>query len=171
MTNENRKNGSRALVQVKEFLSELGWEPRKTELPEVFLVDFETDNIPIGSIHFDVRVDYERFLCYFNFKDQATAKSQKQVMEFVTRANSGLLVGNFEFNVESGFVCFKSSVDFTGIELSKTLIRNTLKSGMDAVEQYAEALVNVIRDNKGVIEAISDAEEDFPDRFHKTFNI
>ena len=117
-------------------------------------------------------MDYERFLCYFNFKDQVSAKHQEQVIEFITLANFDLVIGNFEFDKNNGFVRFKSSVDFTGIELSNTLIRNTLKSGMDAVEQYGEALVKVIRDEKSVIEAIKEAEDGlFSDQSYEKFNI
>ena len=48
----------------------IGWEPQRTEIDEVLMVDFEVDDIPISDAHFEVRVDYERFVCHFNFKDR-----------------------------------------------------------------------------------------------------
>ena len=39
--------------------------------------------------------------------------------EFLTRANYGLRIGNFEMDFEDGEVRYKSSVDFEGIELRR----------------------------------------------------
>ena len=153
-----RKNGLKALKNVKEVLKTTGWDPEETEKEGVLRVDFSVDNIPIADAIADVRIDYERFLYYLNFRERAPVKQRREAMEFVTRVNYGLVIGNFELNLENGFVRFKSSVDFTGTELVQPLIRDAIKSGMDAVETYADAIVEVMKGKKKAKKALEDAE-------------
>lgn len=153
-----RKNGLKALKNVKEVLKTTGWDPQETEKEGVLRVDFSVDNIPIDEAIADVRIDYERFLYYLNFRQKAPVKQRHETMEFVTRVNYDLVIGNFELNLENGFVRFKSAVDFTGTELVPPLIRDAIKSAMDAVELYADAIVDVMHGKKKAKKALEDAE-------------
>jgi hypothetical protein len=81
-------------------------------------------------------------------------------MEFVTRANFDLISGNFELSLEDGALRFKSSIDFTGVNLNETLIRNMIRSSMDAVELYGDAVVKVIRGERSAEDAIDEVESD-----------
>jgi hypothetical protein len=155
-----RRNGLKALRTVKSVLAKVGWEPEETETEGVLRVDLSVDKIPISEALADVRIDYERFLYYLNFRERAPATHRKQTMEFVTRVNFDLVIGNFELNLDDGSVRFKSSIDFTGAELTATLIRDAIKSAMDAVEQYADALVEVMRGEKRAVRALREAEGD-----------
>jgi len=152
-------NGLNALETLEKFLNKIGWDPQKTEDEETFWVDFVDDNTPIRDAYFIIRVEFERFLSYFNFKDQVNTEYRMEVIEFITRANYSLVIGNFEFDYQESSIRFKSSIDFTGIPLSDNLIRNTIKSAMDTVEQYADVLVDVIYGTKTAIEAIKIAED------------
>ncbi|HEV8430875.1 MAG TPA: YbjN domain-containing protein [Pyrinomonadaceae bacterium] len=157
-TDRARKNGLKALKNVKKVLKTTGWEPEETEKEGVLRVDFSGDNIPIVDALADVRIDYERFLYYLNFRERAPVKQRPETMEFVTRVNYDMVIGNFELNLDNGFVRFKSSVDFTGAELAPALIRDAIKSAMDAVEQYADAIVEVMHGRKKARKALHDAE-------------
>lgn len=153
-----RKNGLQALKNVKEVLKTTGWDPEETEKEGVLRVDFSVDNIPVDEAIADVRIDYERFLYYLNFREKAPVKQRRETMEFVTRVNYDLVIGNFELNLENGFVRFKSAVDFTGTELVQPLIRDAIKSAMDAIELYADAIVDVMQGRKKAKKALEDAE-------------
>lgn len=156
--NRNRENGLKALKTVKKLLTDMGWEPEATEIEGVLLVDFSQDKIPIVNALADVRIDYERFLYYLNFRARVAPKYRQETMAFITRINFGLVSGNFELNLNNGSVRFKSSIDFTEAELSETLIRNIIKSARDAVELYADALVEVMHGKKKAVQAMEDAE-------------
>ena len=153
-----RKNGLKAFKTVKRVLTKIGWEPEETEKEGVLRVDFSVDKIPIAEAIADVRVDYERFLYYLIFKNRALSKYRSETMEFVTRVNFDLVIGNFEFNLDEGLVRFKSSIDFTAVELTEPLIRDAIKSAMEAVEQYAGAIVDVMRGKKDAVQALNDAD-------------
>ena len=153
-----RKNGLKALKTVKKVLTDTGWKPEETEKEGVLRIDFSEDDIPIADALAEVRIEYERFLYYLNFKDRAPAKYRSETMEFVTRVNFDLVIGNFELNLDHGLVRFKSSVDFTATELTPSLIRDAIKSAMDAVETYADAIVEVMNGKKKALQALNDAE-------------
>jgi hypothetical protein len=152
-----RNNGLLALKTVETVLTTIGWEPERTEADSVLRVDFSTDNIPIRDAFAEVRVDFERFLFYLNFRDRALPQTRAQTMEFVTRANFELIVGNFELNLDDGAVRFKSSIDFTGTPLTEPLVRDAIRSAMDAVEYYADALVAVVRGETTAVQALAGA--------------
>jgi hypothetical protein len=156
--NKATKNSLKALESVARVLSEIGWEPQKTKYKGVLRIDFTGENIPIAEAMAEVSAEFERFIYYLNFGDRVAAHQSQQMMEFVTRANFGLVTGNFEFNLDDGEVRFKSSIDFSNTELNETLIRNLIRSSMDAVEQYADAAVKVIRGELKSKEAIDEVE-------------
>ena len=158
--NSGRENGLRAMKTIKTLLTKIGWDPQKTDIEEVLLVDLSDENLPIISAHFDVRLDYERFLFYLNFKDHVPKKYLDETIKFITLVNYDLVIGNFELNIYDGFIRFKSSIDFTQVVLNETLIRNMIKSSMDTVEQYADALLDVMNGNKNALDALDEAEQD-----------
>ena len=157
-TNRAAKNGLKGLETVRRVLSSIGWKPEETDYEGVLRVDFSEDNIPIADALADVRIEYERFIYYLNFRERVPAKLRHEVMVFVTRANVDLVTGNFEFNLDDGTIRFKSSIDFTNVELSESLIRNVIRSSRDVVEQYADAAVKVIRGEKSAKQALEEAE-------------
>ena len=159
-----QENGLNALRTVEKVLTEVGWEPKTTNIEGVLRIDFSIDKSPIADALADIRIDYERFLYYLNFRDRVPGKLRKQTMEFITRVNFDLVIGNFELNLDDGFVRFKASIDFTQVELNETLIRNVIRSAMDVVEQYANALVDVMNGEKKPIQAIKYAENGEADR-------
>ena len=152
-------NGRKAFRTVKQVLTAIGWEPEETDFEGVLRVDFSEDNIPISEAVAEVRMEYERFLFYLNFGRRAPSKNRAEVMEFITRANYELVIGNFEMNLHDGLVRFKSSIDFTNSELTSSLVRSAITSAMDVVETYGDAFVEVIKGKKTSEEALAEAEE------------
>jgi hypothetical protein len=151
-------NGKEGLSAVKQVLTDVGWKPENTGVEGVLRVDFSVDKTPIADAVADIRIEYERFLFYLNFRDKAPKKYREQTMEFITLVNFDLVIGNFEMNLDNGLVRFKSSIDFTHAKLVKALVRSSIRSAMDVVEQYADALVEVMHGSKDVRAAIEEAE-------------
>lgn len=156
--NQAQENGLKALKNVKKVLTDIGWDPEPTDIEGVLRIDFSKDKIPVLDALADVRIEYERFLYYLNFRDFAAPKYRKETMEFITRINFDLITGNFEINLDNGSVRYKSSIDFTQVELTKTLIGNIIKSSRDVVEQYGDALIEVMHGKKKAAQAIDDVE-------------
>ncbi len=157
MTSRARTNGMKAFKTVKQVLTKTGWQPELTDAEGQLRVDF-SGKLPISEALAEVRIDYERFLFYLKFRERAPVRARKPVMEAVTRANFGLVIGNFELDLDSGALRFKASIDFTEAELTAVLVRDSIRSAMDAVERYAHALVSVMRGESTPAEAIRAAE-------------
>jgi hypothetical protein len=69
---------------------------------------------------------------------------RRPVASYLTLANYGLLIGNFEMDLSDGEVRFKTSLDFEGCELEPRLVRNLLAVNLRAVERYLPGVVAVV---------------------------
>ncbi|MBN3947887.1 MAG: YbjN domain-containing protein [Nostoc sp. NMS7] len=60
--------------------------------------------------------------------------------EFLTRANYGLIVGNFEMNMDDGKIYYKTSLDFEGDNLSLMLIKQLVYSNVEIMDTYLRGI-------------------------------
>jgi len=139
---------SKAIETLRAVLTDIGWDARKDDETEGFIVDFDPPYIPLAFAYAAISADPEVFVFYLNLGVSAAADRRDETARFLTLANSNLMVGNFEIGFEDGLVRFRSSVPFQGTELSEVLIRNTILSAMDAVERYAEGVIDVMARGK-----------------------
>jgi hypothetical protein len=82
-----------------------------------------------------------------------------QVAEYITRANYGLRIGNFEMDYSDGEVRYKSSLDFEGEPLTPKLIKNAMYPAVHTMDLYLPGLLGVMYGNKTPAEAIREIEE------------
>ena len=79
-------------------------------------------------------------------------------VEFITRANEGLRIGNFEMDLGDGEVRYKSGLDFEGATLTPELIRNVMYVAVQTLDYYLPGLMSVIYGGKPAEEAIAEIE-------------
>lgn len=132
-----------ALETLRNVLDELRWEPKPAEGVAGFEVDFGPPYIPVANA-LAVISGQEQFVFYLNFGFTAAPELRDPCAQFIARANWGLTIGNFEMDYSDGQLRFKSSVAFTGTELTETLIRNAIRTAMNAVEAYADGLAAIV---------------------------
>jgi hypothetical protein len=77
------------------------------------------------------------------------------VAEFVTRANFGTLVGNFEFDMDDGELRFKTSADLEGTPLTGPFIRNLLAANLTTADRYFPGLMKVLYARMSPADAIA----------------
>ncbi len=78
------------------------------------------------------------------------------VAEFITRANAGLAIGNFEFDFEAGEILYKTSIDVTGGELTAGLIDRLLKVSIATMDGFMPKLMSVAYGGVSPIRAMAD---------------
>jgi hypothetical protein len=100
----------------------------------------------------------EKFVFYFEFAQKPLRKAIRSTMEFITRANFDLVMGNFEMDIDGGVVRYKASLDFSGMDLSALLVRNLMLSAIYCIETYSSALQAVMNGSKNAEEAVDQAE-------------
>jgi len=72
--------------------------------------------------------------------DMAEQAKRDEVMKFITLANYGLHIGNFEFDLDDGEVRFKTSIDVEGVEISDGLCRNLMELNFMMMGRYFDGL-------------------------------
>lgn len=80
------------------------------------------------------------------------------VAEFLTRANYGILIGNFEFDLETGELRYKSSIDVQGETLTVTLVRSLVYANLAMMDQYLPGIMAVVFGNIAPLDAIRQIE-------------
>ena len=85
-----------------------------------------------------------QFLFYGVCPETVPPAKRAAVAEFLTRANFGLAMGNFEQDWEGGAVRFKTGVDVEGDELSRALIENVVHANIVAMDRYLPGLRAVL---------------------------
>lgn len=99
------------------------------------------------------------FLTYLPMK--VSEEKRAEVAEYLTRANYGLHVGNFEMDMEDGEVRYKA----TGVTDEATapnldVIRRLTYVGFSMFDRYIPSLLSIVYGEKTALEAITEAEKD-----------
>jgi len=78
--------------------------------------------------------------------------------EFLTRANYGLVVGNFELDFTDGEIRYKTSIDVEGDCLSKALVRAIVYTNIIMMDKYMPGIMALLYANVSPVQAIARAE-------------
>ena len=154
---ETQNNGWRAFATLTQFLKDDGWYPQQLEEKTIHRVYFAGKNGELRC-YAQIRVDLEQFLFYVIAPVKTPEPMHAHVAEYITRANYGLRIGNFEMDYSDGEVRYKSSFDFDGEHLTPTLIKNAMYPAVHTMDLYLPGLLGVMYGNKTPAEAIRDIE-------------
>ncbi len=74
----------------------------------------------------------------------APADRRLAIAEFITRANSGMVIGNFELNFDNGEILYKTSIDVEGDRLTPSLIKQMVYTNISLMDKYLPGIQAVI---------------------------
>jgi hypothetical protein len=80
------------------------------------------------------------------------------VAEFLTRANSGMILGNFELDFTDGEIRYKTSIDVEGDRVSFALIKRLVYANVTMMDQYWPGIMSVVYGEVEATEAIAQIE-------------
>lgn len=141
---------------------------------------FQAENWPYQEADFDhgLMLNFEgkhgTWRCYARIRDKAgqfvfysfaplevPQERYPQVLEFITRANFGMFIGNFEFNFASGTLQYRTSIDVENEEehLTHGLLRHLVYQNVLIMDKYLPALTAVVDEGLPPEEAIRRAEQ------------
>jgi len=78
-----------------------------------------------------------------------------KLVDFATRANSGVAVGNFELDVRTGELRFKVGLDLHDVEPDQALIRNLVYRAVFALDGTWPGIRAMLEDGASVDEALA----------------
>lgn len=106
------------------------------------------------------REDRGIFLFYSIAAVNVPEEKRLMVSEYLTRANYGLPLGNFELDFSDGEVRFKTSLDVEGEEymLTPAMIKSLVYSNVLTMDRYLGGMMAVIYGDAAPAEEIAKAE-------------
>ena len=150
-------NGLAAHENLGRFLNADNWYPRPVDGQHAYRTHYKGKNGELRC-YAQVRVDVQQFLFYAVATVKVPEDARPAVAEFITRANYGLRIGNFELDYGDGEVRYKSSLDFEDEALSDNLIRNTIYPAVQTLDSYLPGLMKVAFGGLTPFEAIEEIE-------------
>ncbi len=114
-----------------------------------------------GSYRLIVVIDSERSIVRFLtiLEGKVPDARRRDVMEYLTRANYGLLLGNFELDLSDGEVRFKTAVDTEDQEFTYVQYQNLLYVSVAMMDRYFPGLQKVLQGTHDPVAAIVEIEQ------------
>jgi hypothetical protein len=134
-----------------------GWDYRRIEGYDAAELGVAGDN---GNYRLVVLVDAQRSIVRFLtfVEGKVPALRRHHAMEYITRANYGLLLGNFEFDLSDGEVRFKYAMDVEGSDITYAQYQSLLYVSVATMDRYFPGLQSVSQGTADADAAIADIE-------------
>jgi len=100
-----------------------------------------------------------QLVIYSIASNKAPQPQRNAVQEFLTRANFGLRIGNFEFNIDTGEIRFKTSLQFAGETLAPEMIEQCLLINMFTMEKYLPGILQMIFTDSSAATVLASIED------------
>ena len=147
MTTPGTERGTRGPIfaAMSRFFDEDGWQYQRIESQPALMMGFRGSRGSWRCVA-QAREEQKQFV-FYSILDQAAGESQRAaVAEFLTRANYGMVIGNFELDHADGEVRFKTSVDGTPSKgvLSLESIGHHVYLNVLMMDRYLGALESVL---------------------------
>jgi hypothetical protein len=142
---------------VFRFLHEEQWNYQQIEGKPVIRAGFHGEH---GTWVCFLRVDSgtHRLIFHSLLGMDIGPQYRAQVVEYITRVNHALALGNFEMDFDSGDVRFKTSVETPENELSVAMVRALAYANVLAIDHYFPGVMAVIHGGMSPVGALARIE-------------
>ncbi len=143
---------------VVDYLTEDDWKFNVVKDDTALMLSFRGE---AGSWQCFATVDEEKqwFTFYSILPSNVPEEKRVEIAEFITRANYGLVIGNFEMDYGDGEVRYKTSVDVEGGELTPKMIENLMRANLMTMDRYFAGVMGVLYGDRDPAEAIAEMED------------
>jgi hypothetical protein len=104
------------------------------------------------------REQQQQLLFYSVAPINAPEDKRSDIAEFVTRANYGMVIGNFELDYSDGEVRYKTSIDVEGDELSFPLAKHLVYANVMTMDRYLPGMMRILYGGVTPLEAVQSIE-------------
>jgi hypothetical protein len=139
------------------FFREDGWSFTQLEEQPILKLGFQGENGQ-WSCYAQAREEQAQFLFYSVCPVKAPDDRRLAASEFLTRANYGLFIGNFELDMNDGEIRYKTSIDVEGDRLSPALVKPSVYANVLMMDRYLPGIMSVIYGNVAPSEAVTKIE-------------
>jgi hypothetical protein len=143
--------------EIVNFFEEDGWPFVQIEGEPLLQMVFQGENGK-WTCYAKARDDQEQFVFYSVCPINAPDSKRLAVAEFLTRANSGMIIGNFEMDFEDGEIRYKTSIDVEDDSLSSAVIKRLVYANVMMMDAYLPGIMSVIYGDVTPLDAIAQIE-------------
>jgi len=141
-----------------EFFEEDGWDFQWVSGLSVLSLAYSGSN-GRWMCYAQARETQHQFVFYSVLPVNASQEQHSRIAEFITRANYGMIMGNFEMDYMTGEIRYKTSIDIEGAELSMPLIRQIVYSNLVITDHYLPGVMRVLYSDVSPADALETLEE------------
>lgn len=145
------------LQTVMAFFAEDDWQFTKIQGEPLLHLVFQGENGQ-WNCYAKVREEQQQLIIYSICPIVAPESARSAIAEFLTRANFGIVIGNFELNFDSGEIRYKTSIDVEGDDLSSSLIHPLVYTNIMTMDQYLPGIRAIIENQLPPQVAIAQVE-------------
>lgn len=137
------------LELVEAFIANEGWTATPLEGLPALRMQFRSQHGPLTSF-LRVREAQGQIVFYTQCPIPVPAERRVAVTDFLTRANYGMIVGNFEFDVADGDLRFKTSLELgpeptlDGLPAFARLFGPMIGTNLGAMDRYLPGIAEVV---------------------------
>jgi hypothetical protein len=106
----------------------------------------------------EAREEQKTFVFYPIFGVNVPKHRRRDVAEFFTGANCGLVLGNFEMDLEDGEVCYKTGIDVEDEPLTSSEIRKLVYPSILMADRYLPGLITLLYSHASPQQVIDQVE-------------
>lgn len=106
------------------------------------------------------REKQEQFVFYSVCPINVPPEKMSAAVEFITRANYGMIIGNFELDYNDGEIRYKTSIDVEGASLTHALAKQMVYANVIIMDRYLPGIMRVIYGDAKPIDEIEKIEGD-----------
>ncbi len=147
----------RILDIAKQFLEKDDWPVSMVEGRAVVKTGFEGKNGQF-TCYAQERKEQDQFVFYSIFPVRTPENKMSEVAEFITRANYGMIIGNFELDYGDGEIRYKTSVDVEDTDFNEPLVRHMVYANVLTMDKYFPGLMRVLYAGINPVSAIEEVE-------------
>lgn len=148
------------------FLEEDEWNPQRHPEEELLRVGYSGDS---GQWQCFARTRSDVQVMFYSMCPVTTPEERRTAMaEYITRANYGLVIGNFELDFRDGEVRYKTSIDLERIpievleanEWGKEIFKDLTYPNVLMMDRYLPGILRVIAGSEDPADVIAEIEGD-----------
>lgn len=142
---------------VINFFKENNWLFFQMEQEPALQMSFQGENGQWMCL-VKVREEQEQ-LIFYSISPVKVPENKRLVMaEFLSRANFGLSIGNFEIDFADGQIRYKTSIAAKGNGVNSALIGQLIFANLLTMDEYLPGIMSIIYTELSAVEAIAQIE-------------
>jgi hypothetical protein len=131
------------LSTIINFFTEDDWSFTKIQGEPILQMAFQGNNGQ-WNCYTKVRTEQAQFVFYSICPLIVPKPKFLEIAEFITRANNGTIIGNFELDLDSGEIRYKTSIDVEDSTLSFAQIKRLVYTNVTMMDEYLPGIIAVI---------------------------